>query len=264
MQNNFIIESKENLKVKLISSLKLKKNREKNNLIVVEGLRAVQQLIENNIEIKLLAFADQEYKKNKEYRNVFEKYEGISCLIKSAIFDQIVETTNTQGILALVNTPKYDLEGLSGNKKCRFLLFDRIQDPGNAGTLIRTADAAGYDAILYTKGTVDLFSSKVNRSAMGSNLYTPILEIDFDDLRRLKQQGFKLLATALDDYSLLYDKVVYDNKTVIILGNEANGVSESLLDLSDEKVYIPIYGKAESLNVAVAGAILIYESLKNK
>jgi len=99
---------------------------------------------------------------------------------------------------------------------------------------------------------------------MGSNLYTPIVEVDFDVLMNLKQQGFKFFATALDDYSLLYDKVKYDNKTVIILGNEANGVSESLLELSDEKVYIPIYGKAESLNVSVAGAILIYESLKNK
>lgn len=264
MKNNSIIESKENAKVKLIASLKLKKNREKHKLILIEGLRSVQQLIDNDIEIKLLAFSDYEYEKNKEYVKIFENFSEVSCLIKSAVFNQIADTSNTQGILALVNTPEYNIKDITGSEKSRILLFDRIQDPGNAGTLIRTADAAGFDAILYTKGTVDLFSSKVNRSAMGSNLYTPVAEVDLEQLTVLKQSGFSIYATSLDNYSLVYDEVEYNDKVVIILGNEANGVSKELLDLADEKIYIPIYGKAESLNVAVAGAILMYETLKVK
>lgn len=262
MQNSFVIESKDNVKVKLISSLKLKKNREKQNLIVIEGLRAVQQLLENNIEIKMLAFSDEEFNNNEEFKELFNKYEDASCFIKSAVFNQIADTTNTQGILALVNIPRYDLKNIIKNEKSRVLIFDRIQDPGNAGTLIRTADAAGFDAVLYTKGTVDLFSSKVNRSAMGSNLYTPIMETAIEELVNLKQNGFRLFSTALDDYSVVYDNAEYGYKTAIILGNEANGISSDLQEISDEKIYIPIYGRAESLNVAIAGAIVMYESLK--
>lgn len=264
MNNTEIIGSKENQKIKLISSLKLRKNREKHKLLIIEGLRAVKQILDDEIDVKMLAFSDDEIDSDEEYRNIYEKYREVSCIIKESLFSQITDTVNTQGIIALVDMPSYDLKDILSDDRMRVVIFDRIQDPGNAGTLIRTADAAGFDAVLYTKGTVDLFSPKVNRSAMGLNLSVPVAEIDLADIDYMKAHGFSIYATALDDYSVLYDSVRFSERTAIILGNEANGISDELLSVSDEKLYIPILGKAESLNVGIAGAIIMYESLKKQ
>lgn len=262
MQNKFIIESKDNAKVKFINSLKTKKYREQHGSMIVEGLRAVSQLIDAGIELEMIAFSESCFKETSLYRNIFTKNENISIVIKNNIFNQLSDTVNTQGIIAVVKIPKYTKDVFLSNQKMRILLFDRIQDPGNAGTLIRTADAAGFDAVFVIKGTVDLYSPKVNRSAMGSNLYIPIIEIDENELVGLKGQGFKLLSTALDEKAKTYDCVDYGEKCIIVLGNEANGVSKNILEISNEKIYIPIYGKAESLNVGIAGAIVMYKSLE--
>lgn len=254
-----IIESKDNSKVKLINSLKNKKNRDKTGLMIVEGLRAVEQLAEHNGGIELVAVSDGDYIQNQRYKSIIEKYPNISIIVKSSIFEQIADTVNTQGIIALVKIPKYQIKDLFNKKECKIIIMDMVQDPGNAGTIIRTADAAGFDAILYTKGTVDLFSPKVNRSAMGSNLYMPVLRVNYEELEALKKNGFTIYSTALDGYSKLYNSFEYSSKTIIILGNEANGVSREMLDYSDERVYIPLFGRAESLNVAIAGGILMYQ-----
>lgn len=262
MLNNNIIESKDNSKVKLINSLKTKKFREKHRLMIFEGLRATNQLIELNISLEIIAFSENAYNEFEEYRNIYKTYKDISIIIKDNVFNQMSDTVNTQGIIAVSKIPNYNLEQLLKKDNARILMFDRLQDPGNAGTLIRTADAAGFDAILSLKGTVDLYSPKVNRSAMGSNIYIPIIEIEEADIQKLKQNGFKILATALDESAQTYDKAIYTEKCVIVLGNEANGVSENIIAMSDQKVYIPIYGKAESLNVGIAGAIVMYKSLE--
>lgn len=262
MLNNNIIESKDNSKVKLINSLKTKKFREKHGLMIFEGLRATNQLIELNISLEIIAFSENAYNEFEEYRNIYKTYKDISIIIKDNVFNQMSDTVNTQGIIAVSKIPNYNLEQLLKKDNARILMFDRLQDPGNAGTLIRTADAAGFDAILSLKGTVDLYSPKVNRSAMGSNIYIPIIEIEEADIQKLKQNKFKILATALDESAQTYDKAIYTEKCVIVLGNEANGVSENIIAMSDQKVYIPIYGKAESLNVAIAGAIVMYKSLE--
>ena len=262
MSNKNIIESKDNSKVKLINSLKTKKFREKYGLMLVEGLRATRQLIDFNITLDMIAFSEKAYNEFEDYRNIYEEYKEISIIIKDNIFNQISDTVSTQGIIAVSKIPKYEIEEFLKKDIARILMFDRLQDPGNAGTLIRTADAAGFDAILALKGTVDLYSPKVNRSAMGSNIYIPIIEIEETDILKLKQNGFKILATALDEHAQTYDKAIYTEKCVIILGNEANGVSENIIAMSDQKVYIPIYGKAESLNVGIAGAIVMYKSLE--
>lgn len=262
MLNKNIIESKDNAKIKLINSLKTKKFREKYGLMFFEGLRSTKQLIELNVPLDIIAFSEKAYNEFEDYKNIYKEYEQISIIIKDNIFNQLSDTVSTQGIIAVSKIPKYNLEELLKKDKARILMFDRLQDPGNAGTLIRTADAAGFDAILALKGTVDLYSPKVNRSAMGSNIYIPIIEIEEIDILKLKQNGFKILATALDEYAQTYDKSTYTEKCVIVLGNEANGVSQNIMSMSDQKVYIPIYGKAESLNVAIAGAIVMYKSLE--
>lgn len=262
MLNKVVIESKDNSKIKLISGLKNKKHRDKYNLMIIEGFRAVTQLLDANIKLEILAFSEKSLNEIESYRTFYEKNKEIAIIIKDNIFSQLSDTVNTQGIIAVTSIPEYSKDMFDEKAKARVLLFDRIQDPGNAGTLIRTADAAGFDAIFVIKGTVDLYSPKVSRSAMGANLYIPIIEIEEEDLINFKKNKFKILATALDENAKTYDKVNYEEKCIIVLGNEANGVSKTILEISDERIYIPIYGKAESLNVGIAGAIVMYKSLE--
>lgn len=262
MGNKAVIESKDNSKVKLVNSLKTKKYRDKHELMIIEGLRALKQLIDSKISLYMIVFSESIYMENEECKKIHMEYDDIAIIVKDSIFSQLSDTVNTQGVIAVAKIPKYDINTFYDKEKSRVLLFDRIQDPGNAGTLIRTADAAGFDAIFIIKGTVDLFSPKVNRSAMGSNLYVPIIEITEDELLKFQKNGFEILATALDRSSFEYSDISYSQKCIIVLGNEANGVSESILDISDKKIYIPIYGRAESLNVAIAGAIVMYKSLE--
>lgn len=262
MSNKTVIESKENSKIKLISSLKSKKYRDKHSLMIIEGFRAVNQLIDSSIELEMLVFSENSLNEIKSYEEVYEKNQDLAIIVKDNIFNQLSDTVNTQGILAVTKIPEYSKGMFNESSKARILLFDRIQDPGNAGTLIRTSDAAGFDAIFVTKGTVDLYSPKVSRSAMGANLYIPIIEVEEDDLIDFKKNKFQILATALDESAITYDKVDYEEKCIIVLGNEANGVSKTILELANERIYIPIYGKAESLNVSIAGAIVMYKSLE--
>lgn len=261
MNNITVIESKDNNKVKLLTSLKTKKGRQKSGLMLVEGLRAVKQLLDNNFELELIAFDKSALIESVEYNSILKLNIEKSIIIKKEIFENISDTVNSQGIIAVGKIPSYSVEKFFESKPKRVLLLDKIQDPGNAGTIIRTADSAGFSGILYLKGTVDLFSPKVCRSAMGSNIYVPILEISIDELIYQKDKGYKIYSTALDEGAKHYNKIVYGENSIIALGNEANGIEKPILEISDEKIYIPIYGRAESLNVAIAGAIVMYESL---
>ena len=142
------------------------------------------------------------------------------------------------------------------------LILDRIQDPGNMGTIIRTADAAGVDAIINLKGCVDIYNPKVIRSTMGSIFDMNIIQATQDDaLRVLKDNNFEIVSSYLntDNY---YNTVDYTNKVALVIGNEANGVNDELISKSHTLVKIPIYGNAESLNAAISSAILMYEIKK--
>ena len=138
--------------------------------------------------------------------------------------------------------------------------MDNIQDPGNLGTLIRVIDAVGIKNVILTKGSCDIYNEKVVRSTMGSlfNLnfkYLSLLELkDF-----LKENSFNVLVTALSEKSKNYDKMTIEEKNAIIFGNEGHGVSQELLDIANEQLIIPIYGKAESLNVSIAAGIFLYK-----
>jgi TrmH family RNA methyltransferase len=140
------------------------------------------------------------------------------------------------------------------------LLVDQIQDPGNLGTMIRTADAAGIDAIIMGKGTVDQYSGKVTRSTQGSIFHIPIYEDELKNIiPMLKESGWTVFGTSLKD-ATDYRKVRFppSQKNALLIGNEGEGVQEELLHIVDTKIKIPIWGKAESLNAAIATGILLY------
>ena len=174
----------------------------------------------------------------------------------------MTDTENTQGIIGVVKFKQRTLEKNWTDDNRFVLILDRIQDPGNMGTIIRTADAAGVDAIIALKGCVDIYNPKVIRSTMGSIFDMNVIHATQEEaLRILKLKKFDIVSSYLDTNNY-YNTVEYNHKTALVIGNEANGINEELVSKSDVLVKIPIYGKAESLNAAISSAILMYEIKK--
>ena len=144
-------------------------------------------------------------------------------------------------------------------KSDKLLILDRIQDPGNIGTIIRTAESFSINTIFYSKGTADVFSPKVVRTTMGSIYFVNFVKLD--DISKLKSEGYKIYASCLEN-AISSKSAFTDEKMALILGNESMGISEDLINQSDKKIKIDMTGNAQSLNVATAGAILIYEMCK--
>ena len=137
-------------------------------------------------------------------------------------------------------------------------MIDSVQDPGNVGTMIRTADAAGMDAVILGKGTADPYNPKTVRAAQGSHFNIPVVRGELSEwVERLKEAGIRVLGTGLEN-AVTHTAIEMQSEFALIVGNEGSGVDPELLSLADDTVMIPLYGKAESLNVAVATGILLY------
>lgn len=247
------IKSKENQFFKKLKSLKIKKYRDEYQEFLAEGIKIFDFI--QNFEFVIL----KESKKNT-YNN-FHEYKN--CYILSDnIFDEISSQANSQGIIFglsyLEKKINFDVKEL--------VVLDNIQDPGNLGTIIRVLDAVGIENLILTKGSCDIYNEKVVRSTMGSlfNLNIEYLSLS-KLLESLIENKFNILSTALSKDSISYDKMTLKEKNAIIFGNEGHGISKEILNMSNEKVIIPIYGKAESLNVALASGIFLYKyrELKN-
>ena len=259
-----MITAKDNDKVKYTKSLLKSKNRNKESKFIIEGYRILTLAIECNAKIDYV-FINEDFEKKTEHVEFLEilKSKNINTYkTTNKIFNELVDTESTQGILAVV---KFNQRTIQENLKDehRFVvILDRIQDPGNMGTIIRTADAAGVDAIIALKGCVDIYNPKVIRSTMGSIFDMNIIHATQEEaLRILKLKNFDIVSSYLDTNNY-YDKVEYNYKTALVIGNEANGINDELVSKSDVLVKIPIYGKAESLNAAISSAILMYEIKK--
>jgi TrmH family RNA methyltransferase len=145
------------------------------------------------------------------------------------------------------------------------LMLDEIQDPGNLGTILRTAEAAGVDAVVLGKGSVDLFNGKVVRATMGALFRLPVFTQPLVEVTAsLKRLGTRILVSSLNEGSLAYDEADYSGKIGMVIGNEGRGVSADMTQMADSLVHIPLYGRAESLNAAVAAGILVYEAKRKR
>jgi TrmH family RNA methyltransferase len=177
-----------------------------------------------------------------------------------------VETENPQGIAAVVEMPLWSEDELlaRASTTATYLLLDAIQDPGNLGTILRTAEAAGVTGIWLGKGTVDLFNSKVVRAAMGSVFRLPTVQVDLmEQIPKLIQHGVTIIGTSprAGNYHFQYS---YPAKSAILLGNEGRGVNPAFSPLVDTEVQIPMLGRTESLNVSITSAILLYERVRQQ
>ena len=259
-----IIKSKDNDKVKYTKSLLKTKARNKEKKFIIEGYRILTLALECDANLEYV-FINEEFEKKQEHKSFLNLLENKGIKIYKAvnkIFLEMVDTENTQGILGVLKYKERDLvNNISGNHKF-VLILDRIQDPGNMGTIIRTADSAGVDAIILLKGCVDIYNPKVIRSTMGSIFDMNIIHATQDEtVDFLKQNGFNIVSSYLqtDNY---YHETNYEGKIALVIGNEANGINDDLISKSDKLIKIPIYGKAESLNAAISAAILMYEIKK--
>lgn len=255
------ISSKDNSLIKHIKKLKEKKYRQQYGEYVVEGLKLIKEAINENAKISKIIICESE--DNTEMIENHLRYEiaRFDCvLVPHNIFKTLSDVETPQGIMAII-------EKSHASKKIDFntdiiVALDDVQDPGNLGTILRTIDSIGLKQVLVSKNTVDCYNSKVIRSTMGAIFRVNVIECDdlCNTLTLTKNNGFKIMVTSLKAKKSIYD-VKYQKK-VIVVGNEANGVSESVIKLADEKLIIPMRGKTESLNVAVATGVILYEYVR--
>lgn len=252
---NIIIESNQNKIIKEVNSLKAKKERDKTGLFILEGKRLVEE-IPNSWEIKYLLKAES-YSDEINFENVYT--------VKDSLFEKISETVNPQGILAVCHIKEFDVTNVDYSNSPFFVVLENVTDPGNMGTLIRTADAAGADGIFLSKGCVDIYNPKVIRATMGSIFHLPIYRnLNLIDLMEdFKNNNVKTLAAHLKGTSTPY-KVDMTTACAVIIGNEANGLSDEISEMASDLVKIPMPGKAESMNAGIAGGILIYEAVRQR
>lgn len=242
------ITSTKNSTYKLIKSLKTKKARQKYGMFTVEGIKSVKDAIEAESDVFLVAISD----KLEETFDVETVYR-----ISDSIFAQLCDTDAPQGVIAVIKMPEKQARTVN-NELC--LYCDRVADPGNLGTIIRICDAVGAELMLSPECS-DIYSPKTVRASMGSFFHVNITEdVTCSDLADMKKEGYTLLAGALGANTVDYRESVYGKRTVIVVGNEANGVCDDILKICDRSIKIPIFGKAESLNVAVAAALMLYKA----
>ncbi|MBN2899265.1 MAG: RNA methyltransferase [Clostridia bacterium] len=263
MHNREILTSPDNKKIKELQQLGKKKYRREQNAFVIEGIRFVESALEKSIALKDVFYSSALWD-NERGTALIEAVEAKGYRLHEVapkLFDAISDTVNSQGVLAVapMMPEVLDTDILEGETTYLSLVLDRIQDPGNLGTMIRTADAAGIKDIFLVKGTTDPYSTKVLRSTMGSIFDVRLHMLDTDEvIAYAEQHGIRLVVTSLDASLYHYELAVQD-KLAIVIGNEGNGVSKEFLEAADDLIKIPIYGGAESLNASVAAGIVLYD-----
>jgi len=263
-----VIVSSQNNLVKLAASLRQKKYRDEAGVFSVEGVRLVEEAIKADWEITTCIVTKKAYEQSRVQKLV-EQLEKRHCRIaelSDILYAKITDTDQAQGIMAIVKKKEFSLQDLTAeNKRPLIAVLDAVQDPGNVGALIRTADAAGCTAVIMTPGSADLFSGKTVRATMGSLFHIPVVsKISTPELiSYVKEFQIQLIATALTSSSPYYE-VDLTGPAAVVFGNEGNGVSDELLRHAASRLYIPLYGQAESLNVAAAAAVIFYEIARQR
>ena len=239
-----MIVSNKNKIIKEIIKLKEKKEREKTGKFYVEGERIIDE-IPSSIKIENYIFSDSFYNQLID-KNKYNRASHI--IIEDNLFKKISDTLNPQGIIAICNMPKNSIKDIKLKKDSCFVILDRVCEPGNVGTIIRTAEALGLDGIFLSKGCVDLYNDKVIRATMGSIFHIPIItNCDLTNLiNYFKNNNIDIICTNLEESKPPYE-INLKKSLAIIIGNEANGVLDEYKNISTDLVKIPMIGNVESM-----------------
>ncbi|MBR5797156.1 MAG: RNA methyltransferase [Phascolarctobacterium sp.] len=249
--------------VKAAAELKQKKYRTQNGLYLAEGLRTAEEAVAYKAVETLFYVATDDDRTMRLLEDAAMQNIKLVCVTEN-VMKKIADTETPQGIIAVCKMRQPKLENLLASGKM-LLVLDRVGDPGNIGTMLRTADAAGIGGLVLLKGCADIYAPKTVRSSMGSLFHIPVLSgvSEQEFVSAAKKAGYDLLVTCLDGADNLY-KADLSGRIAFVMGNEAGGVSETLLEKADKRVYIPMAGRAESLNVAMAAGIVMFEALRRK
>ncbi len=248
-----IITSRENKIYKLAKLLKTSKGRTEKNMFLIEGMRSVCDAIKKGAQIESVIVKDGA---KLDFSTNAPEY-----IFAPRLFDEIAETVTPQGVIAVAKMKKDTLDDiLLRNSDC-VVMCEKLQDPGNIGTVIRTAHASFCGGVVLTKGSCDLYNSKIVRATMSGIFSIPVVQ-NADSratIEYFRKNGYNIVAGALTDNCVDLYEANLSGKTLIIIGNEGNGVEKETLSLCDTVLKIPMHSDAESLNAAVAGSVMMYE-----
>lgn len=257
-----MLTSTKNPQIKEIQKLRRKRHRYQTKRLVLEGVRLIQDALASNILIQTLYFAPELITKNRAAIELVEHCQSASIQIvecSETVFQTLTETTTPQGILALIAMP--DIEPPINSSLA--LILDQVREPGNAGTLLRSAEAAGVDQVLFAPNTVDSFNDKVIRAGMGAHFRLPIQLCNrWDDVRsRLSAEQILVLATPLG--KIPYDQLDWCQPVALIISGETTGASPDAIG-DALSLSVPMLGQTESLNAAMAGTIILFEGARQR
>lgn len=256
-----MITSTSNPQVKRLLQLQKKsKVRNEEKVFVVEGLRMFVEVPKERVE--KVYVSENFYNKKKQELN-WEEFP--IEILSDSVFKHVSDTQTPQGVLCIVKQEKQDLDSLLNIENPHFMVLDNLQDPGNMGTIIRTAEGAGVDAVFMSRDCVDIYNPKTIRSTMGSIYRMPFIYIEeiIPLLEEFRKKGIKSYAAHLDGKNS-YDQEDYCKGTAILIGNEGNGLRDEVAEKADIWVRIPMEGQVESLNAAIAASVLMFEVARQR
>jgi TrmH family RNA methyltransferase len=269
------IESPDNSRIRLVRKLGTRKGRTAEGRFVIEGLNLCREAVLRSLEIDFLMIPDNwESSGGRDDLSGLRAFteECISdrsltvCMVPSKTFAGLTDAQTGIGIIGVLRLPESDpRQALNLPEGANILVLDRIQDPGNMGTMIRTAAAAGYGMIIATKGTADIYSAKVLRATAGMIFEMPFAYVkDTLQLAEVLRESGRRIAVTDPAGGRPYYKEDLSRNVALVIGNEGNGVSDEVMALADVRVTLPMKGSIESLNAAVSAAILMYEAVRTE
>ena len=254
-----MITSVNNTKIKFVRKLlSAKKHREQSRMTIVEGVRLTKKAVAANAAINFCLYSDRLSERGKKVVRQIQALSYDAEEVSADLMDRVSDTKTSQGILLAAPYPEIPLQKMVDPA----IVLDGIRDPGNLGTILRTAAAMDVEAVLLTPGTTDPFSPKVMRAAMGAQFHLPIRYMSAQDIQKFCKSinGIELSILLTDSNSLKTSwEADLSIPICIVIGSEADGVSANLREIGDESISIPMGSLMESFNAAVAASILMYE-----
>lgn len=258
-----VITGAQNSHLKLYRSLGKRKTREEEGLLPLEGVRLVRDTIERGVALEIVLLRESESQDRFPFLARLSDRVPV-LVVENSLFDRAAFTETPQGIMAVARRPVYILDDVFAKDNPLLLVVDQIQDPGNLGTMLRSAAATGACGAVLLPGSVDATNPKALRAAMGAFFALPVVVAsEADLLRYLKKSGVRLVATGANR-DLAYDSHDWTGPAAIVIGNEGAGISPCILAAADTVVSIPMTSEVESLNAAVAMSVLFFEAARQR
>jgi TrmH family RNA methyltransferase len=256
-----VITSTANTQVKYVRSLSAdRRERHRERSFVLEGVRLVSEAITAGVPLRRVLYAPEQLAQTEAGQQLLPHLEACDVCYQATarVVAAAADTVSPQGVVAVAAWPEHTATpGL-------VLVLDTVQDPGNVGTLLRSAEAAGAAQVVCLRGTADVYSPKVVRAAMGAHFHLPLqVDVDTGELAAMLHDVPHIFA-AVGTAQTSYDRVAWHGRVALLIGNEAQGLTPEVLRLATSQIAIPMAGRAESLNAAVAGSIILFEALRQR